>query len=107
MGIEITPLGLKKPDGNESIREGDNVIAFNAQKTQDLTAETREQLATESLSRAAQDAALAGRIGVAEALINAGAGGPGLSADPDHAGLYFFAGPTISPDPVTPGLYTF
>lgn len=107
MGIELTPLGLKKPDGNESIREGDNVIAFNAQKTEDVVAETRGQIAAESASRATQDAALSGRIGVAEAMINAGAGGPGLSADPDHAGLYFFAGPTIAPDPITPGLYTF
>lgn len=96
MAVEITPLGFKKPDGNEAVRNGDNVIADNAQKAQELIAAAQ-----------ATEATLAGRIGVAEAAINAGAGGPGLSADPDNAGLYFFAGPTIAPDPVTPGLYTF
>lgn len=96
MAIDTTPLGFQKPDGNELARNGDNVIAANAQKAQDLLAAAQ-----------VADAVLSGRLGVAEAAINAGAGGPGLSADPDHAGLYFFAGPTISPDPVTPGLYTF
>lgn len=96
MAIETTPLGFKKPDGNDPLRNGDNIIADNAQKAQELIA-----------SAQTQDAVLAGRIGVTEAKVNAGAGGPGLSADPDNAGLYFFAGPTIAPDPVTPGLYTF
>lgn len=36
MAIEITPLGFKKPDGNEPLRGGDNIIADNAQKAQDL-----------------------------------------------------------------------
>jgi hypothetical protein len=47
------------------------------------------------------------RIGIAEAKIDAGAGGVGLSADPDHPGLYYFAGPTIAPDPDNPGLFLF
>lgn len=96
MAIETTPLGLQKPDGNELVRGGDNVIAFNAQKTQELFAASQTQ-----------GNALAARVGVAEAMINAGAGGPGLSADPDHPGLYYFAGPTIAPDPLNPGLFTF
>lgn len=36
MAITTTPLGFKKPDGNEPVRGGDNVIADNAQKAQDL-----------------------------------------------------------------------
>lgn len=89
MAVEETPLGYKKPDGNELFKQGDNVIAHNAQKNQEHIA------------------GLQGRIGVAEAMIAAGAGGPGLSADPDNPGLYYFAGPTITPDPANPGFYTF
>jgi hypothetical protein len=89
VAIEETPLGLLAPDGNERVKDGDNVIAHNARKTQDLIA--------------ANQAA----IGIAEAKINAGAGGPGLSADPDRPGLYYFAGPTITPDAANPGLFTF
>ena len=36
MAITTTPLGFKKPDGNELARNGDNVIADNAQTAQDL-----------------------------------------------------------------------
>lgn len=36
MAITTTPLGFKKPDGQELVRGGDNVIADNAQKAQDL-----------------------------------------------------------------------
>lgn len=36
MAVEETPLGFKKPDGDEPVRGGDNVIAHNAQKAQDL-----------------------------------------------------------------------
>lgn len=89
MAVEVTPLGFKKPDGNELFRKGDNVISDNAQKAQDLHAATL------------------GRIGVAEAKIDAGAGGVGLSEDPLSPGLYYFAGPTITADPINPGLYTF
>lgn len=89
MAVVTTPLGFKKPDGNELFRDGDNVIADNAQKSQDLHAS--------SLAR----------LGLAEAALNAGAGGPGLSEDPLNAGLYYFAGPTITADPGNPGLYTF
>jgi hypothetical protein len=31
MAIETTPLGFQKPDGNELLRQGDNVISHNAQ----------------------------------------------------------------------------
>jgi hypothetical protein len=30
MAIETTPLGFQKPDGNELVKQGDNVIAYNA-----------------------------------------------------------------------------
>lgn len=91
MAITTTPLGFQKPDGNERIRNGDNVISDNAQKSQDLIA-----------------SALA-RLGQAEANISAGSGhGPGLSEDPANPGTYFMADTSpITPDPVTPGLYTF
>ncbi|UVK58421.1 hypothetical protein SEA_GLOBIWARMING_28 [Arthrobacter phage GlobiWarming] len=96
MAITPTPLGFKKPDGNELVRGGDNVISDNAQLADDLIQEVKGAAFT-----------LADRVGVAEAALDAGAGGPGLSADPDRPGLYYFAGPTISPDPVTPGLFIF
>ena len=39
MAVEITPLGFKKPDGNELLRQGDEIISDNAQTSQDLIAE--------------------------------------------------------------------
>ena len=45
MAIEITPLGFKAPDGNEPARNGDNVIADNARKAQELIAANRAELA--------------------------------------------------------------
>lgn len=45
MGIEITPLGYQKPDGNELFRNGDNVISHNAQKSQELLSEARARIA--------------------------------------------------------------
>jgi hypothetical protein len=36
VAVEITALGFKKPDGNELVRGGDNIIAHNAQTSQDL-----------------------------------------------------------------------
>ena len=96
MAITTTPRGFLKPDGNERFKDGDNVIAANAQKAEDLIAAGQ-----------AKDDELAARVGIAEAKIDAGAGGVGLSADPDHPGLYYFAGPTITPDPANPGLFTF
>lgn len=45
MAVEITPLGFQKPDGNEPIRNGDNVIATNAQKAQELLAKHAARLA--------------------------------------------------------------
>lgn len=36
MAVEETPLGFLKPDGNEPVRQGDNVIAHNAQRANDL-----------------------------------------------------------------------
>jgi hypothetical protein len=89
MAVALTSLGFKKPDGNELFKQGDNVIADNAQKSDDLIAPALT------------------RLGLAEAALNAGAGGPGLSEDPLNAGLYYFAGPTITADPGNPGLYTF
>jgi len=36
VAVTTTPLGFKKPDGNEPVRGGDNIIADNAQKAEDL-----------------------------------------------------------------------
>jgi len=89
MAIETTALGFQKPDGNEAIRNGDNVIAANA-----ATAET------------VLSAAL-GRIGQAEANIQAGLGGGiGIFEDPFHPGTYFVSDTSvIIPDPANPGFY--
>ena len=44
MAIVTTPLGLQKPDGGEAVRNGDNVIAANAQKVEDLIQADRGRL---------------------------------------------------------------
>ncbi|MFC8037814.1 hypothetical protein ACFUOZ_00475 [Paenarthrobacter sp. NPDC057355] len=84
---ETTPLGFIKPSGSDLIKNGDNAIRANAQTDQDLHAST------------------IGRLGIAEAKINAGAGGPGLSEDPLNPGYYYFAGPAFTADPADPGYY--
>lgn len=38
MAVVTTPLGFQKPDGNELVKDGDNVIRHNAQTAQDLIA---------------------------------------------------------------------
>ena len=91
---ETTPLGFLKPTGNDLFKNGDNVISANAQKADDLIKATQTTAAS-----------LAGRIGVAEAKINAGAGGVGISEDPDNPGFYYFAGPSFTADPADPGYY--
>lgn len=44
MPVETTPLGFKKPDGSDPVRNGENHIATNAQRSQDLLAEARAQI---------------------------------------------------------------
>jgi len=44
VAIEQTPLGLLAPDGNERVKDGDNVIALNAWKTQELIAALQGRL---------------------------------------------------------------
>jgi len=36
VAIETTPLGFQKPDGNDLLRNGDNVISNNAQVADNL-----------------------------------------------------------------------
>ena len=98
MAVGITTHGYRKPDLNELAKTGGTDIAFNAQKADDHY----------TASLAAQ-AALAARLGQAEANIQAGNGnGPGLTEDPLTPGLYYMADDSpIQPDPVNPGLYTF
>lgn len=50
VAVEITPLGFKKPDGGELVRGGDNVIADNAQKAQDLLGNALPRLAAVELA---------------------------------------------------------
>ncbi|MCX8454602.1 hypothetical protein [Paenarthrobacter ureafaciens] len=45
MAVETTPLGFKKPDGNDPVRNGENHIADNAQKAQDLHQAQQAQIA--------------------------------------------------------------
>lgn len=84
---ELTPLGFIKPAGSDLFKQGDNAISTNAQKAQELHASTLA------------------RLGVAEASLNAGAGGAGLSEDPLNPGFYYFAGPSFTADPADPGYY--
>ena len=42
---DTTPLGFQKPSGSDLIRDGDNVIANNAQKSEDLLREARANIA--------------------------------------------------------------
>lgn len=58
MAIETTPLGFKKPDGNERVRDGDNVISDNAQKTEDRFQEDRSRLGAIEAKNTAQDTAI-------------------------------------------------
>jgi len=46
MAVTTTPLGFKKPDGNELARNGDNVIADNAQVAQDILGDALPKLAS-------------------------------------------------------------
>jgi hypothetical protein len=72
VAVTTTPLGFKKPDGYELVKTGDNVIADNAQKADDVLTDTRT------------------RLGQVEAEIASGETGPGgLVPDPDNPGLYF------------------
>jgi hypothetical protein len=51
-------LGFKKPDGNELARNGDNIIADNAQTAEDLI----NALRTRTPEQISADAALAGQL---------------------------------------------
>lgn len=65
MGVVVTPLGFRKPDGDEPIRNGDNEISHNAQVAQDQLAMLRGQVANLSPGgdpAAVQDAIVAGLL---------------------------------------------
>ena len=89
MAIETTPLGFQKPDGEELVTNGDNVIAANA------------DVAEAVISR------LVGRLGETEVAIQGGLGtGPGIVEDDFHPGTYFILESSIfRPDPANPGFY--
>lgn len=58
MAVTTTPLGQKKPDGNELLRNGDNIIADNAQSVDDLITADRGRLGLIEAKNAAQDGRL-------------------------------------------------
>lgn len=45
MAVELTPLGFKKPDGLDPVRNGDEIISDNAAKADELLLEARSQIA--------------------------------------------------------------
>jgi len=59
MAVTTTPLGFQKPDGNEPVSNGDNVIAANAQKAEDRIAEDRGRLGLIEAKNTAQDTDIA------------------------------------------------
>lgn len=82
-----TPLGFIKPDGNDPARDGDNVIATNAQKVQDYLGNALPRL------RAVELAAFT-------------AGSLPLIEDPDDPGFFSVAaGSSVTEDPDYPGFY--
>jgi hypothetical protein len=60
MAITTTPLGFQKPDGNELLRNGDNVIAANGQKAEDLIAADRSRISASEGRLAADEARISG-----------------------------------------------
>ena len=60
MAIETTPLGFQKPDGNEPVRNGDNVIAANGAKAEELHQDARGRLGLIEATNATQDGRLDG-----------------------------------------------
>lgn len=44
MAVTTTPLGFQKPDGNEMVRDGDNIIGTNADVADGLHNEARFRL---------------------------------------------------------------
>jgi flagellar basal body rod protein FlgC len=59
MAVTTTSLGFQKPDGNEAVRDGDNIIAANAQKSEDRHQEDRGRLTAIEAKNIAQDADIA------------------------------------------------
>lgn len=58
MAIETTPLGFQKPDGNEPVRNGDNVITVNAAKAEELHQDARGRLTAIESKNSTQDGRL-------------------------------------------------
>ena len=87
MAVEVTPLGFKKPDGNERVRDGDNVISDNAQKSQDLISAARTDI------NAAQTDINGHAIRIASIESAVGVGGGLLMEDPSDPGFYIVGGP--------------
>jgi len=74
MAVTITPLGFRVPDGNELVRSGDNDIAANGLKAQELLGNALPRLAV------VESAAFA-------------AGTIPLIEDPEDPGFYILANP--------------
>lgn len=89
MAITTTPLGFKKPDGRELVKNMDDVISTNAQKAQDLISSVRADIA------------------LLKANGGGGGGGSGFVEDPDNPGFYLVEASTVGlvEDPDNPGFY--
>lgn len=59
MAITTTPLGFQKPDGNDPVRNGDNVIAANGAKAEELHQDARGRLTLIEAKNAQQDTDIA------------------------------------------------
>lgn len=59
MAVTTTPLGFQKPDGNEAVKNGDNVITANAAKAEELHQDARGRLTVIEAKNAAQDTDIA------------------------------------------------
>ncbi|MFJ4286391.1 hypothetical protein ACIPY0_12165 [Paenarthrobacter nicotinovorans] len=88
MAVETTDLDFLIPDGDEPVRNGDNIIGHNAQRSQDLHRLTLDRLA------------------LAEGAISAGGlEGPGMVEDPLDPGTYVYAPAHIAEDVSDPGTF--
>lgn len=112
MAVETTPLGFRKPDGKELVRNMDNEIAHNAQKAQDLITADRTRLtgvegrASSLESRATVVEGVATDAEARITLMEASGRPAGIAADSLNPGLYLLTpGGQITEDPEYPGFF--
>jgi hypothetical protein len=87
VAIDVTPLDFWAPDGNERVKDGENAIAHNALKAQELIAADRADIAAQTATLAGHDV----RISSVESAV--GVGGGLLMEEPTDPGLYIVGAP--------------